>query len=65
MQEEYLTKCVVDPVSRRFFLYSNEGGIRVVDCETVDEFMSVLELCRDTLDEDTLAYSDPLTKNEL
>ena len=25
MQDEYLTRCVVDPVSRKFFLYSNEG----------------------------------------
>ena len=65
MQDEYLTKWVVDPVSRRFFLYSNEGDKRVVDCDTIDQFMAVLELCRDTLDEDTLAYADPLTKNEL
>jgi len=30
-----------------------------VDCETVEQFMTVLELCRDKLDEDTLAYADP------
>ena len=60
MQDEYLTRCVVDPVSRKFFLYSNEGEERVVDCDTVDQFMAVLELCRDNLDEDTLAYSNPL-----
>ena len=60
MQDEYLTRCVVDPVARKFFLYSNEGEERVVDCETVDQFMSVLELCRATLDEDTLAYASPL-----
>jgi len=47
MQDEYLTRCVVDPVSRKFFLYSNEGEERVVDCETVDQFMAVLELVRD------------------
>ena len=60
MQDEYLTRCVVDPVKRKFFLYSNEGEERVVDCETVEQFMAVLELCRDNLDEDTLAYSNPL-----
>jgi len=26
----------------------------------VDQFMSVLELCRAVLDEDTLAYASPL-----
>ncbi len=60
MQDEYLTRCVVDPVKRKFFLYSKEGEERVVDCETVEQFMAVLELCRDNLDEDTLAYSNPL-----
>ena len=65
MQDEYLTRCVVDPASRKFFLYSSEGEERVVDCETVDQFMAVLELVRDKCDDDTLAYADPLTKNEL
>ena len=59
MTDEFLTRCVVDPVSRKFFLYSSEGEERVVDCYTVDQFMAVLELCRDNLDEDTLAYSNP------
>ena len=65
MQDEYLTRCVVDTVSRKFFLYSSEGGERVVDCETVDQFMSVLELCRSLLGEDILVYADPLIKNKL
>ena len=65
MQDDYLTRCVVDPVKRKFYLYSEQGDERVLDCETVDQFMSVLELCRAVLDEDTLAYADPLTKNEL
>jgi len=60
MKNEYLTRCVVDPVARKFFLYSNEGEERVVNCDTIEQFMSVLELCRDNLDEDTLAYADPL-----
>ena len=65
MQDEYLTRCVVDPVSRKFYLYSNEGEERFVDCETVDQFMAVLELVRDTCDDDVLAYADPLTKFDL
>mgnify|MGYP001008806372 FL=1 len=65
MQDEVLTRCVVDPVSRKFFLYSSDGNERVVECETVDQFMGVLELCRDLLGDDVLKYADPLTKNEL
>jgi hypothetical protein len=57
--EELLSRCVVDTLARKFYLYSNEGGERVVQCETVDQFMNVLEVVRDKLDEDTLVYSNP------
>ena len=49
--------CVVDPVARKFYLYSEQGDERVVDCETVDQFMSVLELVRDKCGDDVLAYT--------
>ena len=57
MQEDYLTRCVVDPVKRSFYIYSGQGDDRVIECETVDQFLSVLEVCRNLLDEDTLIYS--------
>tara|TARA_B100000965_G_C19593192_1_gene758874 strand:+ start:753 stop:935 length:183 start_codon:yes stop_codon:yes gene_type:complete len=60
MQEDFLSRCVVDPVTRKFYLYSEQGDEKVVECETVDQFMNVLQLCRGVLDEDTLAYSSPL-----
>jgi len=60
MQDEYLTSCVVDPVKRTVYLYSNEGSEKEVACETVEEFMSVLEFVRSTVDEKTLSYTNPL-----
>ena len=60
MQDDYLTRCVVDPVARKFYLYSEQGDEKVVECETVDQFIDVLELCRGVLDEETLAYANPL-----
>lgn len=59
-EEDFLSRCVVDPVKRKFYIYSEQGDEREIECETVDQFMSVLELCRGLLDEDTLAYADPL-----
>jgi len=59
-EEDFLSRCVVDPVARKFYLYSENGEERVVQCETIDQFMSVLELVRDTCDEDILAYADPV-----
>ena len=60
MTEEYLSRCVVDPMKRKIFLYSSEGDEKVVNCETMDQFMNLLEMCRNNLDEDTLAYANPL-----
>jgi hypothetical protein len=60
MQDEYLTRCVVDPIKRTVYLYSSEGSEREVVCDTVDEFMNVLEFVRSTVDEKTLSYANPL-----
>jgi hypothetical protein len=60
MQNEYLTRCVVDPIKRTVYLYSNEGDTKEVSCETVDEFMNVLQYVRDNVGEDVLSYSSPL-----
>ena len=59
--EEYLTKCVVDTLKRTFYLYSSEGDKKLVVCETVDEFMNVLELVRATCPEERLVYTEPLS----
>ncbi len=60
MQDEYLSRCVVDPVKRTVYLYSSEGSEKQVTCETVEEFMNVLDFVRATLDEETLSYANPL-----
>ncbi|MHA2300171.1 MAG: DUF7294 family protein [Candidatus Thorarchaeota archaeon] len=53
MQDDFLSRCVVDPVARKFYLYSEQG-------DEVDQFMSVLELVRDKCGDDVLAYADPV-----
>jgi hypothetical protein len=57
--DEILTRCVVDTLSRKFYLYSSEGGERVVNCETTDQFMNVLEVVRTQVSKDCLVYSNP------
>lgn len=61
MNEEYLTKCVVDPLRKTVYLYSSEGAEKTVECDTIDEFMNVLTFVRRILDEDTLSYANPLS----
>ena len=59
--DEYLTRCVVDPVKRTFYLYSSEGDEKKVTCETTDQFMNVLKLVLATIDnEEVLSYTSPL-----
>ena len=60
MDDEYLTRCVVDPLKRKLYLYSSEGDEKIVDCETMDQFMSVLRFVRETASEDVLSYVNPL-----
>ena len=59
-EDEYLTKCVVDPIKRTFYLYSSEGDEKQVDCDNVEEFMNVLEVVRKLSPEERLAYTNPL-----
>ncbi len=60
MLEETLSRCVVDPLKRTVYLYSNEGKEKQVTCETIDQFMCVLELVRSRVSDDCLAYANPL-----
>ena len=60
MKDEFLSRCVVDPVKRTVYLYSTEGSEKKVTCDTVDEFMNVLNFVRHTVGEDVLSYASPL-----
>jgi hypothetical protein len=60
MQDEYLSRCVVDPLRKTVYLYSSEGSEREVTCETVDQFMNVLDVIREKLSDDVVAYTNPL-----
>ena len=60
MDDEYLTKCVVDPAKRTFYIYSSEGDEKAVKCDTVEEFMGVLAFVRSTCPEERLSYSNPI-----
>ena len=60
MEEDWLSKYVIDPSKRKVYLYSEGGEKRTVDCDTVDEFMNVLSFVRSTTSEDMISYADPL-----
>ena len=60
MNDDLLSKCVVDTSKRTVYLYSDGGDKKTVKCETVEEFMNVLSFVRDKVEEERVFYSDPL-----
>ena len=62
MNDASVVKTIVDICSRSFKIVSDEGYIQLVQCESAQEFMDVLEVVNDYLDEDMLVFSDIITK---
>ena len=64
--DAYLTRCVVDTTSRSFHLYSSDGSEKVITCETPEQFLDVLKLCREVIGDvcpEVLAYTEPAVKS--
>ena len=60
MNDDLLSKCVIDTSKRTVYLYSDGGDKKTVNCDTVEEFMNVLSFVRDKVEEERVFYSDPL-----
>lgn len=60
MSEEFLSRCVVDIISRKIHIYSDQGNERTVECESVDEFMNVLGFIKSQVKENIVFYSELL-----
>ena len=60
--DEYLTSILVDVNARYFVLFSSEGSEKKVECETVEDFMQVLELVRTVVDDESVYYCEPLVE---
>ena len=56
--QECVQGMVIDVCSRTFLLLSDKGSERVVKCDTVEEFMNVLDVVTDQLDPDQIEYAD-------
>ena len=57
-EDQYLTRCIVDPLRKTVRLLGSRGDERVVECKNIDEFMNVLEVCTAKLSEDQIEYAD-------
>ena len=55
MQDEFLARCVVNPINRSINMYSTEGNHKTLNCETMDEFLNVLDVVRELTSGDDAA----------
>ncbi len=62
MNDASVVKTIVDICSRSFKIVSDEGYVQLVQCETVQEFMDVLQVVNEFMDEDMLVFSEIITK---
>ncbi len=62
MNDASVVKTIVDICSRSFKIVSDEGYIQLVQCESAEEFMDVLQVVNDFLDKDMLVFSEIITK---
>ena len=59
--DEYVTATIVDICRRSFYLVSNEGIVQEIACESIEQFMDVLEIveCVTEIDDQIqIIYSD-------
>lgn len=56
--QETVQGIVIDVCSRTFMLLSDQGSERMVECETVQEFMNVLEVVTANLEPNQIEYAD-------
>ena len=56
--EEFVQGIVIDICTRSFLLLSDRGDQKFVECDTVDEFMNVLDVVTASLNEDQIKYAE-------
>ena len=57
--EEYIDCVLIDICKRRLACVSDQDDVKTLECETMDEFMRVLEVCQAFLPEESVLWVDP------
>lgn len=61
MDNRLLEKVAMDVCTRSIMLIADDGSDRIVECETVDEFMNVIEFVRKLVPEDRIVFAEVAT----
>ena len=63
--QETVLGIVIDVCTRSFLLISDQGSERLVECDTVQEFMNVLDVVTSQLDPEQIEYADLAIRGEV
>jgi hypothetical protein len=56
--ETFVQGVVIDICTRTFLLFSDQGDEKIIECETAEQFMNVMECCTSHLNDDQIEYTD-------
>ena len=51
LEDEYIDRLGVNVANRTFYLYGSDGSNETIECETVDQFMGVLDFAKQSISE--------------
>lgn len=57
--QDYVESVLINVNQRKFVLFSTQGKEKTVQCENSDQFMNVLNLIREKVDENNVYYTEP------
>lgn len=60
MGTENVSNILIDVCKRTVIVLGNEGDTRLVECETINEFMNVLKIIEKYIDPEMVLYAKPL-----
>lgn len=62
MGTENVSNILIDVCKRTVIVLGNEGDTRLVECETINEFMNVLKIIEKYIDPEMVLYAKPLVR---
>ena len=62
--DDFVLMVEIDICSRSFSLLSENGDVRDLKCDTLEEFMRVLRVCDQLLSPDQIIYKELVTQKD-
>jgi len=62
MGTENVSNILIDVCKRTVIVLGNEGDTRLVECDTINEFMNVLKIIEKHIDPEMVLYAKPLVR---